>query len=187
MDFRVIFQLRNRKIWWMDVIFYFAISLLAATVFCYLIFLVKNGMTRSDIKNEILALQTVGTNSQREQEKNVVNYQKKVNDFIKLFKNHEFASNVFAFMEKQTMPNIWFKQFVLDEKNRGVQLSGEADSMDALSRQVANFERNEYVKRVGALNSSLGGSARVEFNFNLSLDPKIFSYISNMSLVSAAS
>lgn len=183
MDFSVIFQLRNKKFWWMDVIFYFAISLLVATVFSYLIFLVKNGMTKNDIKDEILALQTVGTDSQKEQEKVVVNYQQKVNDFVKLFKNHEFASNVFAFMEKQTMPNIWFKQFALDEKNRGVQLSGEADSMDALSRQVATFEKNEYVKSVGALNSSLGESARIEFNFNLSLDPNIFSYIANMSLV----
>ena len=42
MDFSVIFQLRTKKFWWMDVIFYFVISALVATVLCYLIFLIKD-------------------------------------------------------------------------------------------------------------------------------------------------
>ena len=40
MDFSVIFQLRTKKFWWMDVIFYFVIYLLIATVLCYFIFLI---------------------------------------------------------------------------------------------------------------------------------------------------
>lgn len=180
MDFLAVFQTRTKKFWWMDVIFYFVMSLLVATVLCYLIFLVKNNFQRSDIQKEILALQTVGTDQQRQQETEVIKYRSKISDFANLLKNHEFASNVFAFMEKQTMPNIWFKQFSLDEKNNGVQLSGEAESLDTFSRQVDNFERNEYVKSIGTLNSSLGGSARVAFNINLVLDKKIFGYISSL-------
>ena len=38
MDLSAIFQIRTKKFWWMDVIFYFVISLLVATVFCYGIF-----------------------------------------------------------------------------------------------------------------------------------------------------
>ena len=79
---------------------------------------------------------------------------------------------------QQTMPNVWFKQFSLDEKNNAVQLSGESDDMDAFSRQVAVFENNKYVKSIGTLSSSLGESARVEFNVNLVLDPNIFNYLS---------
>lgn len=181
MDFSVIFQLRTKKFWWMDVIFYFVISLLVATVFCWMIFLVKNNFQREDIKKETAALETVGTTQQKDYEKSVINYRNKIADFTTLFSNHQFASNVFAFMQTETLPNIWFKQFSLDEKNNAVQLSGESDNMDAFSRQVAVFEKNKYVANVGALSSSLGSSARVDFNINLALDQSIFNYIATLN------
>jgi len=187
MDFSVIFQLRTKKFWWMDVIFYFVISLLIATVLCYVIFLTKNNFQREDIKKETAVLQTVGTDQQKEYEINVVNYRNKINDFTVLFKNHEFASNIFSFLQAQTMPNIWFKQFNLDEKNNAVQLSGEADDMNAFSRQVATLENEDnkkYIKSIGTLSSSLGESARVEFNINLALNQNIFSYLSTMPSIS---
>lgn len=182
MDFGIIFKLREKKFWWVDVIFYFAISLLIAVIFCYIIFLVKNNFQREDIKKETAALETVGTDQQKEYENSVVNYGNKIRDFTILFKEHEFASNVLAFMQTQTMPNIWFKQFSLDEKNNGVQLSGESDTMDAFSRQVAIFEKNKYVKSVGALSSVLGDSAKVQFNMNLVLEQNIFNYISDSKI-----
>lgn len=181
MDPNINFQLRPKQIWWMDVIFYFAMSLLLAAVFCYLIFLAENNLQKSDIKKQAAALLTVGTDQQKAQEKEVLTYQKKINDFSMIFKNHQFASNVFAFMQTQTMPNVWFKQFTFDEKAGSVQLSGEADSVDALSRQISTFEKNKYVKVLGGLNTALGESAKVQFSVNLTLDTKIFSYLSEMS------
>jgi UDP-N-acetylglucosamine enolpyruvyl transferase len=65
----------------MDVIFYFVLSMLVATVLCYLVFLLKNAWQREDIKKEVLALQTVGTEEQKSQEKEVINYRRKINDF----------------------------------------------------------------------------------------------------------
>jgi len=177
MDFSVIFQLRNKKFWWMDVIFYFVISLLVATIFCYVIFLVKDSFQREDIKKETALLQTTGTQSQKDEEKSVITYKAKIKDFSTLFNNHQFASNVFAFMQSQTMPDIWFKQFNLDEKNASVQLSGESDDMDGFSRQVATFENEDnkkYVKSIGTVSSSLGQSSKVEFNINIALINNIF-------------
>lgn len=179
MDFSVIFQLRTKKFWWMDVIFYFAISLLIAAVFCYVIFLLKNVVQRQDIKTETDKLEQVGTPDQKNEETEVLNYQKKFNDFADIFKNHEFASNTFAFMQAQTMPNIWFKQFTLNRVSGEVQLSGETDNLDALSRQVASLEKNKYVANLAGLSSTLGESARTQFSFSLSLDPKIFSYLAD--------
>ena len=160
MDFSVIFQLRTKKFWWMDVIFYFVMSMLIATVLCWLIFLIKNNIQRADIEKETEALLTVGTKSQQAQEAEVINYRSKISEFTDLLKNHEFASNAFAFLEAQTMPNVWFQQFSLDEKNASVQLSGESDSFDSYSRQVAAFENNKYIKDLAGLSSSLGASAR---------------------------
>lgn len=186
MDFSVIFQLRTKKLWWMDVIFYFVISLFIAVVLCYLIFLIKNSFLRQDIIKEIAALETVGTEQQREQEESVINYQSKIKDFADLLNNYEFASNVFAFVQAQTRSNVWFKQFVLDKKSNTVQLSGEADDMDTFSRQIATLENEDnkkYVKSVVTLNSVLGASARMNFTINLMLDQNIFSYLSNTSSI----
>ena len=182
MDFRILFQLREKRFWWMDVIFYFAVSLFIATIFCYVIFLVKNSMQREEIKNQIEALQTVGTPQQKEYEKSVLEYQKKINDFTEIFENHEFASHVFGFMQKQTLPNIWFKQFSLDKKNTKVEMSGEADSMDAVSRQVANFERNENVENVTTLSSSLGQSAKIDFSLSVALNKDLFAYVPELEI-----
>ncbi len=187
MDFSVIFQLRTKKFWWMDVIFYFVMSLLVATVLCWLIFLVKNNMQRSDIQAATDSLKKVGTDEQKAEELQVITYQKKINDFTSLFVNHQFASNAFAFMQKQTMSNVWYKQFSLDRKGAVIQLSGETDDLDALSRQVADLEKNEYIKNIGSISSTAGDSAKSEFNYNLTMDPKIFTYIADMSLAVEAS
>jgi hypothetical protein len=177
MDFSIIFQLREKKFWWLDVIFYFVMSLLIAAVFCYVIFVVKNTMQSREIKSIEASMETVGTDQQKVYEKEVIAYQKKFNAYVDLLKNHEFASHAFVFMEGQTRPNVWFKNFGLNRKAGEISLSGEADDMNAFSRQVAVFEKNEYVSKMSSLNSSLGESGRVNFNFNLSLDPKIFGYI----------
>ncbi len=178
MDFSIIYQLRAKKFWWMDVIFYFVLSLLIATILCYLVFVIKIAMQNKEIKEQEAALETVGTDQQKEYEGEVLLYQKKIADFIALFRNHEFASKVFGFIEQQTRPNVWFKRFDMDQKAGAVKLSGEADDMEALSRQVAAFEKSEYVKKLDVLNSSLGESARIDFNLELVLDPKIFAPIS---------
>lgn len=181
MDFGVIFQLKAKRYWWVDVILYFVVSLFIATILCYFIFLIKNNIQKKTIDEITLSLETVGTEQQKEQEKEVMYYQKKIADFAALFKNHEFASNVFAFMEKQTMGNIWFNQFALDRKGSQVQLFGESNDMEDLSIQISSLERNEYVKNVTGLNSILGDFGKINFTFLLSLEPKIFTYLPEMN------
>ncbi|TSC95036.1 MAG: hypothetical protein CEN87_48 [Parcubacteria group bacterium Licking1014_1] len=174
MDFSIIYQMRDKKFWWMDVIFYFTISLLMAAVLCYFIFTVKIFLQNKDIEDLDVALQTVGTDQQKDYEKTVSDYQKKINDFAGLIKNREFASRVFSFMEQQTLPNVWFSKFAMNKKNGEVILSGEADSAAVFSQQVANFEKNKHVKKITVLSSNLGYSGRTEFNLNILMDPKIF-------------
>ena len=186
MDFPEISQMKDKKFWWMDVIFYFVLSLLLATIISYIIFLLKDNAQRQDIAILTKELAASGTSQQKAYESTVVNYQKKINDFNNLFTNHEFASNVFAFMQAQTLPNIWFEQFNLDEKNNTVQLSGEADNMDAFSKQITVFEENKYVKNLGNLSSSIELSGKITFNLTLTLDQGIFSYISGVDLNSSA-
>lgn len=177
MDFSIIFQLRSKRFWWMDVILYFVIAVLIATGFCYLLFMLQIGIQQQELKVATENLKNVGTQDQKDQEKSVIGYRKKINDFNNFFKNHSFGSHIFDFMQDQTLPYIWFKKFSLDQKNSAIQLSGEVDNMDNLSRQVANFEKNENVKKVALLSSTVGTTGKIDFNINLILDSKIFKYI----------
>lgn len=176
MDFRTIFQLRNKKVWWMDVIFYFIMALLAATVICYLVFLVKNIIQKRQIEAVEQALTTVGTDDQKKEEAEVILYKLKLTDFGNLVRNHGFASNIFYFMQDNTQPKVWFSQFNLDARAAEIQVSGKADDMDMLARQTSTFERNEYVSRLGNFNSTLADDGKISFNFALAMDKKIFSY-----------
>lgn len=178
MDFKSIFKLKTERFWWVDAVFYFTVSLLVATIFCYVIFLVKNDMQRLEIKKHEAMLQDIGTKQQKEYEKAVLSYQKKIKDFSILFENHEFASRSFEFMQDQTIPEVWFKQFNLERKGRGMRLLGEANNMESFSRQVAIFENNPYVESVTALNSELGASASVVFNISMDMSQELFGYVS---------
>ncbi len=159
-------------------VFYFTVSLLVSTVFCYLLFALKVYLQHKEISRLDQAIGTVGTDYQKEQEKTVLNYQKKINDYAILIANHKFSSNIFSFFEKDTLPNIWFSKFSTSTKQGQIDVSGQAESMDALSRQTAVFEQNEFVKKVSLLGSSIGDMGKINFNLSLVLDPKIYNYVS---------
>jgi len=177
MDFGIFYQLRTKKIWWVDVVFYFVISLLISTVFCYLIFISKIYLQQKELENLDQAILTVGTDAQKDQEKTVFGYQKKINDYALLINKYEFASNIFGFLEKETLPNVWFSKFSQPTLQNQIDLAGEAENLDALSRQTSAFEKSEFVKKVSLLNSSIGELGKVSFNLSLALDPKIYNYI----------
>lgn len=177
MNLSTILQLRTKKFWWLDIIFYFVISLLMATVFCYLIFVIKIGMQKKTIKDLEVATEAVGTGQQRENEKEVLFYQKKIEDFAGLIKNHQFTFSVFSFIEEKTLANVWFNLFNFNRTDASVGLSGEAGDIDILSRQIAAIEKSEYIKKVSLINSQMNSNGSVKFNLNLSLDPKMFGVI----------
>ncbi len=173
-NLNIIYQLRDKKNWWVDVVFYFVISSLLATIICYVIFVIQIYIQNEKIKEVQVALTTVGTDQQKEMEKQVFEYQKKINDFSTLINDHKIASNIFAFIEKYTLPNVWFSRFSVDEKQPGIVLSGETDDIETVSRQISTFEATEYVKKIDLLNSQKGSTEKINFNISLSLDSKIF-------------
>ena len=176
MDFSTILQFREKKFWWVDAILYLSASFLIAVVFCYIIFSVRTAMLKSEMGNQVKLLEEVGTTQQKEYETEVLGYQKKINSFKSFLKNLKFASSAFIFMEDQTMPYVWFKNFSFNGQSNTIQLSGEAEDMEIVSRQINRLEKNEYVKSMGQLNFSIGQGAKTQFNVSLVLDPKWFSY-----------
>lgn len=170
-------KLRENKLWWVDVVFYFIISSLIATIFCYLIFVAKIYFQKASIKDYDVSLTTVGTDEQKGMEKQIFDEQKRINDYVPLVQDHRISSNILVFLEKNTLPSVWFSRFSMGGANADITLSGEAESVEIFSRQVSIFEESEYLTKITVLGSTLGEQNRISFNLVLSLDPKIFAFI----------
>lgn len=174
MDFEEIKQAIAKKGLFSDIVFYVSISLLISAVLCYFIFSAKVVSQKQAIIQIDSSMATIGTESQKQKEAAIFNYQKKINDFATLLADRKSPANVFALLEQQTMPKVWFNRFGLSEKENSIVLSGEAENMEILSQQVFAFESNEFVKKVDVLNSSLGNAGKVMFNLSITLNPKLF-------------
>jgi len=175
MDLGIIYQLKTKKFWWLDVIFYFTAAVLLAVIICFGIFTLKISSQEKkleELQNKI----TVGTGTaeQKEEEKIVFEYQKKIENFVAFLADHKAPTNILKFFEETTLPNVWFNSFLMDVQTAEVKISGESEGPIALSRQVAVFEGNQFVKNVTGLNLEPTETGRMRFSFNLNLDPSIF-------------
>lgn len=170
-------KLRDNELWWVDVVFYFIISSLIATIICYLIFTVKIHFQKISIKNYEVSLATVGTDEQKEMEKQIFDHQKKISDYEPLIIKHRIFSNILAYFEQNTLPNVWFSKFGLVSQDSSIVLSGEAESIEVFSKQVSVFESSEYLTKINILSLASGNQNRTNFNINFSLNPQIFTFI----------
>ena len=102
------------------------------------------------------------------------NYQKKIDDFAIIFVKHKIASNVFSLLEQLTLPNVWFYSISVNDDTASIQLSGETETKEILTQQIAVFEASEFITNVSNLSSGITDSGRLKFNLSLSLDPSIY-------------
>ncbi len=168
--------LKSRS-FWISFAFYFCLVLLVISILLYAFFLFRSAVqnqTISDLENKIA---TYGTEEQKASEKQVLDYKKKIDDFAALVDNHKISSNIFSFIESKTMPNTWFLNFDMSESANEIRLTGETESMEALSRQVQTFEESKnYVKSISVLSSQANFANKISFTLSLELDPKVFNY-----------
>jgi len=178
-DFNLLNKIKNKDSSWIDFLFYSVCALLAAVVLCYFIFSFKiylQNQKINEIQNRIAAF---GTDEQRKAEKEVLDYKKKIDDFTKIVNNRKISSNIFSFIEANTLSNVWFSNFDMQESDNKIKLSGESENMETFSRQVQVFEKSgDYVKDVSISDSEVQTTGKIKFVLDISLDPKIFTYTS---------
>ncbi len=174
MDLSLFQRLKSRFVW-TDVIFYCFFAVLITIIASYLMFEYKGYLLRAKIKEVDAKIALYGTEGQKDQEKEVFDYKKRIDNFAELMSNHKIASNVFTFIEQNTLPNVWFSVFNMSQTTSEIRLSGEAENMETLSRQGEVFEKNkDYVKSITVLSSQTQASGKVKFILTASLNPNIF-------------
>lgn len=174
MDFGIIRQLKIKKFWWLDTILYFVVTLLVATIFCFLIFTVKISVEKKNMAQLDAKIANTGTSQQKQLEEEVFEYQDKIDNFATLLNAHKIPTKIFDAIKGFMLPNVWFNNFAMDAKSSIIQVIGETDDMASLSRQIEIIEGLDFVKDISGLTFDMAESGKINFSFGIILYPKIF-------------
>jgi hypothetical protein len=158
---------------WLDILFYLSAGLLIFVFISY--FLVSQSIKASqkaqleaDVK---LASEDLKSSKLK---KEILTYQKKINDFSVVINGHLEASNAFGFIESKCHPSVWFSNFSLKTKTGNIELSGEAQNFQALGQQMIIFRDEPMITKSSLDSITMGKGGSIGFKVTLSLDPSVF-------------
>ncbi len=159
---------------WLKILFYILIALLLTTVLSYFIlgqFQKKSLTALQNLEEEILKEKTP---QKIAQEKEILNYQQKINDFSLILDHHLLPSKFFRFLEKTSHPRIWFSKINLSPREALAIVSGRAETFPVLGQQLQILKKEALVKNVSLAKISLGEKGEIKFTLTISFDPKFF-------------
>jgi hypothetical protein len=159
---------------WLKILFYILITLLLTVILSYFIlghFQKKSLTALQNLEEEILEEKTP---QKIVLEKEILSYQKKINDFALVLDHHLLSSKFFRFLEKTSHPRIWFSKINLNPGEALAIVSGRAETFLVLGQQLQILKSESPVKNASLAKISLGKKGEIEFTLTLSFDPKFF-------------
>ncbi|MFH1401513.1 MAG: hypothetical protein ABIG40_00945 [Parcubacteria group bacterium] len=156
------------------ILLYFSLILLAVILAGYFILNNFQQKTEKDIQLLDEKLAAADASPEAVLEKEVLSYQKKIDDFSSLLASHKYNSQIFPLIESITHPKVVFSDFSLEAGKSSVVLSGITDSFLSLDQQLTIFKNEKLIKEVRVSNISFEEDGRISFNFDFVLDPQIF-------------
>ena len=159
---------------WQETLFYSLIGLflLMILIFSVLSYFQKQSLTELRDMEQLLTAQK--TLQKIALEKEILNEQKKINDFSLLLGNHLIATNFFAFLEKTSHPKIRYSQVSLNPLEGQAMVSGYSDSFSSLGQQFQILNQEPSVQKANLSKISLEKKGEISFTFDFSLEPNLF-------------
>ena len=178
MAIEIIPKTKTKKVSFLGILFYFSLLLLLVFLISYFALNVYQKRLEQEITNIKKDLEKTPDEKALEEEifgseKNV-GYQQKIKDFGVLFNAHKLPVNLFNFLEENTHPKVWFSKFNLDLEKNLLDTSGYADNFEVLGQQALIFKRQDFIKNINLSGASLAKDGKVNFDLQLTIDPKIF-------------
>lgn len=159
---------------WQNILFYFSVVFLLVSFLSYLILnhFVKVSSQTLDQLEKTLAREK--TPSEIALEEEVFGYQKKINAFSQLIKEHLFTSNFFTFSEKICHPKVQISQLNLEPAKGIAILSGQAEDFSVLGQQLLLLKEEPQIADFNLADISIGKKGKVDFTLKLTLNPQLF-------------
>jgi Tfp pilus assembly protein PilN len=159
---------------WQNILLYFGIFLLIGLIIGYftLNYFIEKSERKLQQTNE--AITKAKSPERIILEEELKSLRAKIEDFTPLLLNHQKSSNFFDFLEKNTHPKVFFTKLDLDTEGNHVGLSGQTDDFQILGQQLLIFQKTEFLQGLKLSKVEINKEGKVEFTFDLSLNPKLF-------------
>ena len=155
-------------------LFYLSLILVIILGACYFGMKIKISSIKSQIEETKVNVSKIKIEGDKETERQVLGYQKKINDFSKLFKEHKITSSFLGFLRGSTHLKVSFSTLDLNVETAQVILGGETENFKTLGEQILYLKGSEFIKGLNLSNLALGKEGDVNFDISLSLNPEIF-------------
>ncbi len=112
--------------------------------------------------------------SQEDQQKFIAIYSQIVN-LQKALGSHFFTGNIFPFLEKNTLPQVYYSEAQFDSNNYKLQLTGQASSLQTLAEQISQFEGAPELSNAVLTSMNFNPGGNTSFTINLTFNPSYLS------------
>lgn len=145
----------------------FALFIFAVSIFIY--FGLRYGYegyldNRSEQLDE--ELKVLGQQVSAVDQERFINFYSQLVNLKEVLSEHPFSSNVFKFLERNTINEVYYTEAVLKPAERTLALKGFSNNFENLSAQLAIFEKSGETERVVLNNVTLQGGG---VNFSASM------------------
>lgn len=90
-----------------------------------------------------------------------------------VLQRHSYVSNAFAFIQKNTLPDIRYSKFSFDAENKTITLGAEAKSYAAMAAQRQIFVTNPAISAAAVGDFDLDKAGRILFTVDLIINPSL--------------
>lgn len=109
----------------------------------------------------------------KEDQQNFIGFYSQLANLKKILENHKFSANVYGFLERNTLPLVYYyeAEFLLEEGT--FELKGRADSLETLVAQLSLFDRAPELEKIVLEQMSFEGT-EVGFDAVLTFKTEFF-------------
>ena len=153
---------------------YVVFGLVLVVVVAFIVLSYLGNKASKELWNLEERIAQVGTKDEKVLETQVLLDKQRIDDFSKVFADHQKTSNFLKFLEENSHPKAWFSKLTLSSQDSQAVLSGETPNFEILGQQIVIFQNQELVENVEITDLFIGKNGRANFAISLLLDPKIF-------------
>jgi hypothetical protein len=166
---------KNNILWWQAALIAISVILflLLAGDYFYTIFTEKKIRKELEKSPQEIALE----NDIKQKENDLDIKSKKISSFKEIFSSHKNINNIFDFIEKNCLPDVWFSKFNFGSGKGQIEvlLSGEAENFVSIGQQMIIFKESSVIGSSSLESLKIGEKGGASFGIRLIFNSEILS------------
>lgn len=135
------------------------------------------GKRQEEYNNLDAQLRQEETPEQKELEKLVLDYKRRLQDYPAVLNNHISSSLFFGLLEKLVHPDVYLKEVTLNPMVKTVTINGESDSLESAGKQLLTLENGvEVFAKIDFSKLNLNDTGDLLFSLVGNINPEAITY-----------